>query len=499
MTIKTHSGFSKRVNSTKQPTGGTTVTCVLKENTSIETPVFILAGSFSTYSGVTCIEWDGRYYFVTDIVSVANGVTELHCDLDRMATFKTAILGSTCYIERASVYGNNDVLDSMITTKPQTFFKATRDTLPPLPQGSEGDGYVVLTVASMDVSPLSGGGTGVYFMEARQDTTYPGKTVQKVIDLLYSAEANLRAVFGDPFNAILRCTYIPCVSFDTLENDTTNFESCQMTLGNTQYASVTPLRWKNKESDPAPFTHRWSPRLLNLAYGNVNYKWQWKEPFSKWRLYLPFYGVVEFSPDDYLDDDDNVVIDSTFDYVTGDLIYTRKKKVYDSANNITKYYILDEYRTCIGVDIPITRASRGNILSMISGAGQAAVGIATQNVVGFASGAAQTLAAGLQSNNAAVGSFGANGVTAAFSECMKNIEESALETRRPLISIYNTGCLMVTDNYNGQLGYPVMQSNTVSVYAGGYIKTRSAAIECAGTEADKNFINSTMDAGFYAE
>ena len=43
MTITYWTNFSKRINSTKQPTGGTNITTVaLKTPCSVETPVFIL-------------------------------------------------------------------------------------------------------------------------------------------------------------------------------------------------------------------------------------------------------------------------------------------------------------------------------------------------------------------------------------------------------------------------------------------------------------------------
>ena len=43
MNIKVWSNFSKRKNSTKQPTGGSTITVTLKDQCSILSPVFILS------------------------------------------------------------------------------------------------------------------------------------------------------------------------------------------------------------------------------------------------------------------------------------------------------------------------------------------------------------------------------------------------------------------------------------------------------------------------
>ena len=99
MTIKTWSGFSKRKNSTKQPTGGTSVTAFLKEGTSIENPTFTLSGNNFT---VDYVEAFGHYYFVKDIVSIRNNLIEIECVQDVLATYKSAIIGSSQYVIRSA-------------------------------------------------------------------------------------------------------------------------------------------------------------------------------------------------------------------------------------------------------------------------------------------------------------------------------------------------------------------------------------------------------------
>lgn len=61
MQIKYWDNFSKRVNSTKIPTGGTTINVVLKEPTNIDNPSFILNG---INLSMNYIEAFGKYYFV---------------------------------------------------------------------------------------------------------------------------------------------------------------------------------------------------------------------------------------------------------------------------------------------------------------------------------------------------------------------------------------------------------------------------------------------------
>ena len=69
MTITVWSGFSKRRNSTKQPSAtGTIITANLKENCSIESPVFILQGN---QFNIDYVQAFGAYFYVSNIISLA--------------------------------------------------------------------------------------------------------------------------------------------------------------------------------------------------------------------------------------------------------------------------------------------------------------------------------------------------------------------------------------------------------------------------------------------
>lgn len=502
MTIYTYSNFKKKPNSTKQPTSGTTVTCTLKEATSIENPTFILAGALSSYAGVTSVRWDSRYYFVTDITSQHAGVTEISCTIDRLATFKSDISASYQYIERAGNLNDSQLVDPLRTTLPISSFEAARDSTAPIPSGSETDGYIVLTVASTDVSPMMGGGTSVYFLRARQDSQFPEETVTSVINKLFSVYSGLKNVFADAYHAIIRCTYVPCVAFDTLKNDTATFQNVDMAIGNTAYNDIRPLAYKYPEANPVPFKHRFSKHLVSMGV-NVNSKWVDRQPYAKWSIYLPFYGVVEFSPDDYLDFTDasdskgEVIIDSIFDYATGDLVYIRKKKVVTAT--ATKYYVLDRYQTCIGIDIPLTQSSGGNIIGLLQNGTQALSGLLSQNAVEAIGGIVGGVSSGLQATNSVAGSFSGKGVTTASSECLRDNDDNPLEAYRPLIAIYRNGVTFVTENYSVNLGLPYMRAATISTAGSGYIKTKNASVDLAGTQADKEAVNMMMDEGFYLE
>lgn len=87
----------------KTVTDITSVTATIKENCSIIDPVFIVSGSVSTFAlcnYCTVTNFGGRKYFVNDIKTLANGITELHCHCDVLSSYAAAIINLDAVIER---------------------------------------------------------------------------------------------------------------------------------------------------------------------------------------------------------------------------------------------------------------------------------------------------------------------------------------------------------------------------------------------------------------
>ena len=101
MKIKYWSGFSKRKNSTKQPTSGTEVTVYLKDDTSILNPTFDCTGVPATVNYIYCQDF-GRYYFVDDVTRAGKDRLLVKCVSDPMATAKSTIGSSQFFVERSS-------------------------------------------------------------------------------------------------------------------------------------------------------------------------------------------------------------------------------------------------------------------------------------------------------------------------------------------------------------------------------------------------------------
>ena len=87
---------AKRHNSTLVPSSGIEADLVLKQGQSLLNPIFLL--EVSTKPTATMVEYEGRYYFVKDIVSFRNNLWELVCEVDPLSTYKTDILATSAFV-----------------------------------------------------------------------------------------------------------------------------------------------------------------------------------------------------------------------------------------------------------------------------------------------------------------------------------------------------------------------------------------------------------------
>ena len=141
--------FSKRRNSTKQPSGlSDQRDCKLKETTSVDHPTFIVTGNNFHYNYAS---WDGRYYFIRDIRSAHNGLTEIECEIDVLATYKSAILNTTAYVLYDST-SNAELPDNRLPMKTTKTVSASSAACPLTPSS----GTYILSITGSHNS------TGIY-------------------------------------------------------------------------------------------------------------------------------------------------------------------------------------------------------------------------------------------------------------------------------------------------------------------------------------------------
>lgn len=94
----------------------------LKQSTSILDPVITIESPTIGNVNYMYIPEFGRYYYIIDIISIANGLWELSCHVDVLMSWKTQILDTGCVLarqENARTYGNLYLDDDrfLITSK----------------------------------------------------------------------------------------------------------------------------------------------------------------------------------------------------------------------------------------------------------------------------------------------------------------------------------------------------------------------------------------------
>lgn len=99
MQLSTFKMTSEKNKLDKTLTDEVQYTGTLKESTSILNPV-ILVQAESVSGNYARIPDFGRYYFITDIISVRTGLWEVHMAVDVLTTYAASIKEQTAVIER---------------------------------------------------------------------------------------------------------------------------------------------------------------------------------------------------------------------------------------------------------------------------------------------------------------------------------------------------------------------------------------------------------------
>lgn len=127
-----------------------TYTGNLREETSVIDPVFeIESSSDLSQMNYIWIEELHRYYYVTNIVSVATDLWRIYCHVDVLMTYKPTILAHDAVIARQEELYNlyiNDGTTFTVTQKSKVIQKT-------FPSGFTGSSYVMLVAGGQGNTP----------------------------------------------------------------------------------------------------------------------------------------------------------------------------------------------------------------------------------------------------------------------------------------------------------------------------------------------------------
>lgn len=462
MQITIFKNFSKEANSTKQPTGGTAVSCVLKEDTSLINPVFILQGADFE---VNYVQWGSRYYWVTDIVSIRNGAVEVHCKVDPLASFKTEIGASTQYVVRSSAMWSARLVDTFYPAS--TDVDVSRVSLDALHNAVVDGGTYVL-------GTLGGGSAAVdgvkYYILSPSDfaslMNYLGDPTQNdMIDynIVQEISAALQKEIVNPFQYFTSCMWFP------------------FTISSAQVSQPVTFGWWEASSfvldyidpsDPnasyayyvADFTIPLHPDCGGVAESYLN-----SSPYTKLSLHCYGFG--------------DIPLDATLFNSSG--LHKGKVKIYiDYYSGVGLLLVENDVGVCVyrshaQIGVPVQ-------LSQV-----------TQHLLQSAVGVVSSVAAAAQGNF--IGML--SGVGDAFDGMLPQVEKSGAYGTRTQFTEIPTVTVTHTKVANSDVvrhGKPLMQAKVLNTIPG-YIVCDHVDLDIAGTPEEKEEIVGFMESGFFYE
>lgn len=458
MTLKTWS-FSKKHNSTAQPAGSSRdYNVVMKENTSIENPVFILGTGID--AGISYCQWSGNYYFVDDIVLISADQVELHCSIDALATHKTAIGNYSAFIERSASDFDAMMFDSAISQTQELVVERFNETYL-FPTGhTSSDGIFILGVVGRTASQT--GGISVYALtKAELETALSfmfDSGNNEYVDLI--TDSMVKSFFN-PFQYIVFLRWYPLTknALGTLTSEEIKF-GWWKTSGH-QFDKLTDTSFGASAALTVP-----SPYYTDFR--------GYDQRFTQYYIKLPTVGFITLDPSllSNLSTTIGLQVMLYLDIITGDTIVQIEKT---TGGNVRE--ILGRYNGQLGANIPVGQVS-SNMGSIAMGAVQIAAGVVTENPSLTAAGA-KGVAGSYAPPPSVIGTYGSRA------------DIGSMTTVTVICRGYRSGALM-TNHY----GRPLDQVRTINTLTG-FIKCREAsiALDAPDTEIDK--INNYLNGGFY--
>ena len=471
MTAKFYTNFSKRKNSTKQPNGGTTVNIVIKQGCSVENPVFLIDG---VDLNVNYIQWNGAYYFVDDITLSKNNIYEISCSMDSLATFKSAIGGSTQFVERSASAYDPLVPDNLLSSSLDIVAQSSNVTT--LSDLSTSGCYLINT--------FSYNGVTVYGYNDLSDLV--GLLNNNALGIDNNAlQALITTIGANLFDISAYVSNIRWIPVDL--SDLTGTDNYPVAVSFYPVTGFTAKKITQKQ-----LTFSGNVVKPNNEYSDFR---AYDDRFSRYSIRLPAIGVI-YLPAIYFADD--IYYIGTFDILSGKISYTLYSQ-YEDENHITHQSFIGKYCGQMGVEIPYSssRIDVGQIIQSMLPPTQMSGGIGMAGKIGSSgniiSSAVQTAAEYVQN--------GVIGVTDAIINHPYSINSSAgniSDIRNGTDIVVSVTNFATKDYLTSVAGRPLHESRQINTLSG-YIKCSNPSLEIAGTSREKDKVNAYLANGFYYE
>ena len=458
MTLKTWA-FAKKKNSTAQPSGTAREYAVyMKENTSIENPVFILGTGID--AGISYCQAFGNYYFIDDIVMLTKDQCELHCSIDVLATHKTAIGNYTAHIDRcASASGYDTMIYDSAISQSQQIISENCETTNMFTSGhTSTTGVYVLKVVGAYGSNT--GGIAMYLLSPSE--------LEEVLDFMFTdgnfpdllTDSMVKSFFN-PFQYIVGLHWFPLskAAFGTLS------------VGSVKFG------WWATDED----TYNIINDLTISAGGNITIPLlyysdfrSYHAGFTQMNLFIPTVGQIPIDPSLLSRTGGNLQIGLTIDIATGNTLANVWVVFTSGVQDL-----IGSYKGKMGCSILIGQVN-GEAGTLLSSAIQTATGVVTENPAAMVGGVEGVI--GSYNPPASVlGNYGGR--------------ESVAYQHLAILSFrtYKSGELLT--NVYGRPSHKNLQISTLS----GFIKCQAASIALDAPDTEIEKVNNYLNGGFYYE
>lgn len=435
---------TKRENSTLRPTGaGDSRSVLLKDDTSIYNPTFIMADDVTEYN---YCRWGVRYYYIRDIVVAKNQRFEVECALDVLATFKEEIGNVSAFSLYASSGFNDGIPDDRLSTVDTASIQSANLGLF---DGAAGAGTYILQYAT---SASTKGPCGILWLSDSD-----AKVVSAALNDTGFNDFldNFAKQLVGAYDALISCRYVPLNWYALGTSGGTK----SVVLAGYATSAVGKV-----PSDVVTYT------------GSISIPWQFSDfrnlsPYTSLLLYLPGYGFLEINPADVIGKS-SLAIRATCDGITGDV-----------------FYVVDNIARCsTNISSPIAIGTTGtNSFGVAGGLVSAGVNLLGGNVMGAS---ADLFGAALASVQRTVGVCGSNGGLAGV---FANVGTSGMTVR--LYSI----CHNTSDNPADMASSHGRPVRAVQGVVGGYNQFVNASVSCNAPDMIKQQINGYLNGGFFYE
>lgn len=458
--------LAKRDNSTKQPTGtGTEFNCVMKAGSGIMHPVLSfdlgLTSDPSQYNYAYIPAFE-RYYFIEEwYFNQALWTATLKVDV--LATYKTAIGGSSLYVLRAAGANDGNIIDTLYPAKTGCSYSSDTKTNP----WQSAHCFVVGCVSESATM-----GSLKYYVLGSGQLTVMCQSLMDKDSIITEANGFIPTELGmglqlslvDPIQYVKTCIMLP-VAYTEMSNYGTaeqvkvfNFEP-----GLIQGVVIQP---NTRVSKSYSFSIPKHPDT-NSRGNYVN-----SSPFTSLTLTIPPWGTIDIDTS-VTANASTLSVDVDLDPVTGKGILVVK------ANNI----VLNRLEAQVGVPISLSSVTRDYI-----GAATSALGAAGGMISGFMGNIGGFIGAASGVGNAVESLMPRAQTIGTTGSFVSNRGDFRLDAQffRP-VSDDNT--------HNGRPLCQVRQINNLS----GYMLIQDGDVTINGTSAEDSMIRNYLESGFYYE